>query len=102
MIEYVVRPGDSLYTIASRYGVPVQLLAQINGLSNTDIVYVGQALQIPVGGGGAYPTPQPTPPFPGSYPGSYGLEQRVSLLEQQVRQLQREVAQLTGGYIPFG
>ncbi|KJB87023.1 hypothetical protein AZ66_15475 [Paenibacillus sp. E194] len=100
MIEYVVRPGDSLFTIASRYGVPVSSLIQANQLTNTDAVYVGQMLRIPVGGGGTFPFPPPPPlpptqPFP-PFPGGGNLEQRVTILEQQVRRLQREVAQLQG------
>ncbi|SYX85786.1 LysM peptidoglycan-binding domain-containing protein [Paenibacillus alvei] len=100
MIEYVVRPGDSLFTIASRYGVPVSSLIQANQLTNTDAVYVGQVLRIPVGGGGTFPFPPPPPlpppqPFP-PFPGGVNLEQRVTILEQQVRRLQREVAQLQG------
>lgn len=100
MIDYVVRPGDSLFTIASRYGVPVSSLIQANQLTNTDAVYVGQVLRIPVGGGGTFPFPPPPPlpptqPFP-PFPGGVNLEQRVTILEQQVRRLQREVAQLQG------
>lgn len=100
MIEYVVRSGDSLFTIASRYGVPVSSLIQANQLTNTDAVYVGQVLRIPVGGGGTFPFPPPPPlpptqPFP-PFPGGVNLEQRVTILEQQVRRLQREVAQLQG------
>ncbi|EPY08446.1 class I chitinase [Paenibacillus alvei TS-15] len=100
MIEYVVRPGDSLFTIASRYGVPVSSLIQANHLTNTDIVNVGQVLCIPMGGGRAFPFPPPPtlplpPPIP-PFPGGSNLEQRVTILEQQVRRLQWEVAQLQG------
>lgn len=98
MIEYVLRPGDSLYTIASRYGVPVPSLIQANHLTNTDVVYVGQVLRIPMGGGRAFPFPPPLPPPPPipPFPGGSNLEQRVTILEQQVRRLQWEVAQLQG------
>ena len=100
MIEYIVRPGDSLFTIASRYAVLVSSLIQANQLTNTDVVYVGQMLRIPVGGGGTFPFPPPPPlpppqPFP-PFPGGINLEQRVTILEQQVRRLQREVVQLQG------
>lgn len=100
MIEYIVQPGDSLFTIANRNGVPVSSLIQANQLTNTDAVYVGQVLRFPVGGVGTFPFPPPPPlpptqPFP-PFPGGINLEQRVAILEQQVRRLQREVAQLQG------
>ena len=42
---YRVQPGDSLYTIATRYGTTVAALQQANGLKNAAI-YPGQALNI--------------------------------------------------------
>ena len=44
---YVVQPGDTLLSIAARYGVPVSQLAAANGLSWNSWVYVGQTLVIP-------------------------------------------------------
>lgn len=46
--SYTVRPGDSLYLIASRYGVSVAQLKSVNGLTS-DTIYVGQRLVIPGG-----------------------------------------------------
>lgn len=46
-ITYVVRRGDTLYSIARQYGVTVQAIMAANGLSNYNI-YVGQQLRIPV------------------------------------------------------
>jgi LysM repeat protein len=43
---YVVRRGDTLYSIARRYGTTVQAIMVANGLSNYSI-YVGQQLRIP-------------------------------------------------------
>jgi len=46
---YTVQPGDSLSAIAARFGVGVYTLAQINGIWNINILYVGQVLVIPGG-----------------------------------------------------
>ena len=43
---YVVRRGDTLYSIARRYGTTVQAIMAANGLTNYNI-YVGQQLNIP-------------------------------------------------------
>src|SRR5450759_4694478 len=44
---YVVQAGDTLYSIAQRYGIDVNALAEANGLINPDQIYVGQSLTIP-------------------------------------------------------
>jgi len=44
---YVVRPGDTMLTIAARYEVSVSQLARANGLHWNSWVYVGQRLVIP-------------------------------------------------------
>ncbi len=44
MIIYVVRPGDSLYTIARRYGMDPQKIISDNELPNPDNLVVGQTL----------------------------------------------------------
>lgn len=44
---YIVRPGDTMLTIAARYGVSVSQLAQANGIWWSSWVYVGQRLIIP-------------------------------------------------------
>lgn len=43
---YVVRPGDTLESIAQQYGVPWQLLAKINGIATVDGVRPGQQLKV--------------------------------------------------------
>lgn len=43
---YVVKKGDSLYSIASRYGTTVSALKSLNNLSN-DNLSVGQLLKLP-------------------------------------------------------
>ena len=44
---YVVQRGDTLSSIAIRFGVSLQALVQANGLTNPSLIYVGQRLVIP-------------------------------------------------------
>lgn len=46
-ITHIVRPGESLSSIAARYGVTVGAIARYNGISNINLLRVGQSLQIP-------------------------------------------------------
>jgi len=60
---YVVRYGDTLYSIARRFGVSAYAIAQANHLQNPNLIYVGQHLVIPGGGsppsGGVWYTVRP-------------------------------------------
>lgn len=51
----VVQPGDSLYGIASRHGVPVLALAQENGIAEPFVIHPGQRLRLHAGVAGAAP-----------------------------------------------
>ena len=66
---HVVRYGETLGSIAWRYGLPIHAIAQANGIVNVNLIFVGQVLVIP--GHGAAPTP-PRPqaelPISMSYP----------------------------------
>ncbi len=44
---YIVQPGDTLYRIAVRYGVPLATLAAANRIGINDTLYIGQVLVIP-------------------------------------------------------
>lgn len=44
---YVVQPGDNLFRIALRHNQSQMYLAQINGITNPSLVYVGQQICIP-------------------------------------------------------
>lgn len=44
---YTVKSGDTLGAIASRFGVSVEMLADINQLSNPNMIQVGQTIEIP-------------------------------------------------------
>jgi len=57
---YVVQRGDTLSSIALRYGTIVAALMAANGLANPNFIYVGQRLVIPNGAS----TPAPAPPTP--------------------------------------
>ncbi len=65
-VHYIVRPGDYLAMIASRYGSSVYAIQIANQLSNPSFIWVGQRLFIP---GGVSPVNQPTfNPLPPIYP----------------------------------
>ena len=44
---YTVRSGDTLSGIANKYGTNYQTLASLNGISNPNLIYPGQVLQLP-------------------------------------------------------
>lgn len=52
---YIVQRGDTLFSIARRYGTTVSALAAANGIRNPSLIYVGQRLW--VGGSGWVPAP---------------------------------------------
>ncbi len=66
-ISYVVQPGDTLGRIALRYGTTVQAIMTANGLTNPNLIYVGQVLTIPVGSGGGGTATPPPPVNTGSF-----------------------------------
>lgn len=44
---HVVQPGENLYRISLLYNVRVDLLAQVNGIWNPNLIFAGQVLVIP-------------------------------------------------------
>jgi murein DD-endopeptidase MepM/ murein hydrolase activator NlpD len=46
-IDYVIQPGDTLYTIGNQFKVSIDALKYINGLTDSSILSVGQELTIP-------------------------------------------------------
>jgi putative chitinase len=46
-ITYVVQPGDTLFRISIRFGVPLQRLVEANNIQNANVIYWGQVLVIP-------------------------------------------------------
>jgi len=73
---YIVRRGDSLSTIARRFGTTVSAIVQANNLYHYRYIYPGQRLIIPSGSIAApvvptplpAPTPVPPPPWPVNWP----------------------------------
>lgn len=55
---HVVQKGENLFRIALRYGTTVQAIASKNGIVNPALIWVGQKLIIPVGGGTVPPPSQ--------------------------------------------
>lgn len=45
-VYYVVKRGDTLSAIASKYGTTYTYLARINGIANPNIIYVGQKIRV--------------------------------------------------------
>jgi len=59
-MKYTVMPGDTLYQIANRYGVPVDELLKANpDIKDPNLIYPGQLIEIPVDKvpGGEFPEP---------------------------------------------
>ena len=54
---YVVQKGDTLSSIAKRFGVSVREIVELNDISNPNMIRVGQKLVLP-----AYATGVPSPP----------------------------------------
>jgi hypothetical protein len=43
---HVVQVGENLFRISLRYGIPLEQLAALNGITNIDLIYVGQVLYL--------------------------------------------------------
>lgn len=66
LCNYTVRPGDTLYSIARRYGTTVWYLASVNGISNPNYIRSGRHLYVPC------VAPAPPPPAGCYYRVRYG------------------------------
>ncbi len=51
-VVHIVRRGETLYSIARRYGVDMWSIARTNGIANPNHIYAGQRLVIPAGWSG--------------------------------------------------
>lgn len=52
-ITYLVQPGDTLWSISRRYGVTVDAIKKLNGLTS-DVIQIGQTLKIPADSSPSY------------------------------------------------
>lgn len=43
---YTVKSGDTLYSIARQFGITIDTLVSLNGISNPNFIYVGQVLKV--------------------------------------------------------
>ena len=92
MATYTVKKGDTLSSIAKQYGTTYQEIAKANGISNPNLIYAGQTLNI---GGDSATTTSPTtttspvsttsPSYDGYKP-SDAVTQAEQLLNQQLAQ----------------
>jgi LysM repeat protein len=72
-LSYRVKWGDTLNKIAAQFGVSIQSIISANNISNPDLIYADQILQIP--DGSTTPTPQTPPPAtPPSTGGTYTVK----------------------------
>nr|WP_217364894.1 MULTISPECIES: LysM peptidoglycan-binding domain-containing protein [Brevibacillus] len=78
-VNYTVRAGDTLNSIAARFGVPVQELIRVNNIAYPYYIYVGQNLYIPVS-----TTPAPTS----------DVERRLTRVENRVDALRDDYTKL--------
>lgn len=62
MTSYVVQPGDTLGRLAVRFNTTTTTLARLNGITNPNIIRIGQRLLIPTG-----TVPVPPAPAPSTY-----------------------------------
>ena len=53
---HVVQRGESLALIAGKYGTTVRAIADANGISNVDLIRIGQTLAVPAGSSGGSST----------------------------------------------
>ena len=68
---YIVRSGDTLYSLARRHGTTVETITEANHLPDPNYIRVGQGLIIPTGA--VPPTPTLIPPPPCLPPASWSL-----------------------------
>jgi LysM repeat protein len=71
---HTVAAGESLGEIAGRYGTTTRALAEANGISNPNLVRIGQRLTVPAGSGGGS-----APSSTSAYDGTGGADGRTGV-----------------------
>ena len=85
-VVYVVKVGDTLRSIAAKYGTTPSAIARANKMTNPDVIYPGQRLVIPASGGStAVPTPAPATAKPVTREGVYHTVQLGDTLDKIAR-----------------
>lgn len=77
MIPVVVAAGDTLSGIAAQYGVSYQSIASASGIANPNLIFAGETVEVPTGGGGTVSVTPTTPAWTPS-PAPVQQEQPVS------------------------
>lgn len=71
--QHIVRRGDTLYSIAFRYGKDADDLARWNGLGDGSLIHPGQVIRLtPPSGRAARPQRRPLPEIPSVPPPAWG------------------------------
>ncbi len=81
---YTVQWGDSLSSIAARYGTTVQAIMYANNIANPNYIYAGMILYIPCGNRPPAPAPAPAPSYP-QWKGEYFNNQDLAGAPSVVR-----------------
>ena len=77
-ITYTIVRGDTLTKIANKFGTTYQELARINGISNPNLIKVGQVIKVPKSSQSSDPNPpSQTPSDPTPQQPSIGKNQNV-------------------------
>lgn len=80
--SYVVQPGDTLNKIARQWNTTVADIVAANGITNPNLIYVGQMIMIP---GGAVPPTAPPPSAPPPTGTTYVVQPGDTLYRVAVR-----------------
>ncbi|KAI3671602.1 hypothetical protein L1987_87341 [Smallanthus sonchifolius] len=72
LLSYVMKEGDSIELLASRFGVSMDSIEKVNGIDNPDNITVGALYYIPLNSvpGEPYPIQNKSPPAPAPSPSS--------------------------------
>jgi LysM repeat protein len=113
--SYTVQSGDTLNSIARRFGTSSTQIAQLNGITNPNLIFVGQVLNVPGATGTSAPvtTSAPTSTNTGNVGGSFELGGQVfsfsypdlmrgtgmTWVKVQVRYNQGDPASIAQGFI---
>jgi LysM repeat protein len=75
---YEVRAGDTLWNISRRFGNAVMDIVSANGISNFNLIIVGDRLTIPQCGTSGYIPPATSTPIPSLTPFGFGVTSDAS------------------------